>query len=315
MNTCPTELHSYICQLACADDGHTSRSISRVSKYFNNVSRPFRYQIIAISGIDQGIELATRLETIPIHMRRIRHLFISDRSSRKIDRQITKRICDLERNSTIRLLKLAAPTVETLTFHTSCPATSTSLIAALFNIVFPQLVELVVIGYYPFPHVPGTMPRLKRMHLRGNRNPHGLLHMDSLRIVCPNLTHLRVSGLSMAISFVEELAEALKKSDGRDDDGDSTSLFAPRLPPRIRTLMVQPGPAPSMSGRIGECFLKDQMMIERLTDLVGAAGNTKAVRFVLCERDTQDGSYTYERARWDWSQRMNGSEDDWNINA
>jgi hypothetical protein len=78
----------------------------------------------------------------------------------------------------IQFLLLAVPTLETLVFSASCMATSTMLIAAAFTIVDPRLMELTIAGYYPFPHLPTSFPRLERLHLRGNRNSHGLLHMS-----------------------------------------------------------------------------------------------------------------------------------------
>jgi hypothetical protein len=291
--------------------------LAHVSKYFSNVARPFRYQSLAISGIDQVVDLSTRLENTPAHMRRIRHLFISDHSHLKIERHRTaKRLGDHGKNAIIRILNLAAPTAETLTLHASSPSTSTSLIAALFAIHFPRLVELTVIGFYPFPRVPGSMPRLTHLHLCGNRNPHGLLHMQSIRLACPNLTHLRISGLTMALSFVEELTEALRASDGSDNQ--SSALFAPQLPPKLRILMIQPGPVPSASIHTS-ASVKDRMMMERLVEVVDTSVNPhpKGVDVVLVERDTLsvDGSSTYENVRREWSVRSNGGEGCWAVRS
>lgn len=302
MNSFPTELHCYICQLACTDDGHTARFLTRVSHYFRDVSKPFQFQSLAITGFDQMLELLSRLETTPPHMRRIRHLFLSDQSPQCSNHLPAKCTADMEKSSIIRILSYAAPTLETLTFFGSCPSTSTSNIASIFGIVFPNLAELNIVGYYPFPHLPGGMPRLERLHLRGNRNPHGLLQMGNLDVACPKLTHLRISGLTMAMSFAQELEEALT-SDGHALPG----LFAPKLPPNIRSIVIQPTAVPSISSRRGTSSLKERVMMERLQRL--ASGNGKGVQYTLVESTPPECSS--DAARHEWIERLAGRDGCW----
>ncbi|KAF8888307.1 hypothetical protein BD779DRAFT_465024 [Infundibulicybe gibba] len=62
MDTCPPELHSYICRLACFDDGTTVRALNLVSRYFHEISRPFLYQSISLYSHDQVDELVSKLQ-------------------------------------------------------------------------------------------------------------------------------------------------------------------------------------------------------------------------------------------------------------
>lgn len=298
MNNCPTELHSYICQLACTDDGRTARSLARLSKYFREVSDPFRYQSIAISGLDQIVELVSQLQNVP--NRPIRHLFLSDQSYRQNDHQLGKQICNLEISNINHILRLTAPTLETLTFCATCPSNSTSLIASLFKYAFPHLVELTVFGFYPFPHFSGGMPRLERLHLAGNRNPHGLLQIGNLEAACPNLTHLRISGLSMALSFVEELEDALSEGHGPH------VLFESKLPPHIRYLLVHPGLAPSVSGKERVWHKMDGAMMKKLAQL---GEGVKSIECMLLDRNLPESSC--ELVRREWSDRLEDRDGCW----
>ncbi|KAF9448535.1 hypothetical protein P691DRAFT_639233, partial [Macrolepiota fuliginosa MF-IS2] len=194
----PPELHSYICSLACTDDGYTARSLSRVSKYFAQITLPYLYQSLCISEPTRIRNLAKKLQTTPAHQRRIHHLFISDASGER----------DLA-SSIISILTLSAPTLETLALVAPAPLSSTSLIARLLRTRFPRLYELTISGHYPFPSSsPSCFPSLERLHLLGNRNPHGLLNLGALESSMPALTHLRISGLSLAVSFSQELHQA-----------------------------------------------------------------------------------------------------------
>jgi len=294
MNTLPLELHSYICQFACTDDGYTARALGLVSKYFREVVDPFQYNSIAISGQRQIFELGCRLQRAHLHQRRVRNLFISDRDDLP-EHQISLK-CDAFH--TTRLLGLVSPTVEVMTIHCDNPRISTSLLAFLFGLHYPCLRELTVIGYYPFPHVPNAMPRLNYLHLNGNRNPHGLLQIGCLDIACPELTHICISGLSRATSFVAELAEALT------GDEESRSSFNANLPANVRHVIVQPGvmvPAPVQ--RMGTSpHLSDDCMMDELTNLVGNDGIRGDVRFTLLGRS--DCENVVGTARQQWLRRL-----------
>ncbi|KAF9458500.1 hypothetical protein BDZ94DRAFT_1270402 [Collybia nuda] len=295
LNACPPELHSYICQLACVDDGITVRALSLVSRYYREIARPFVYQSVAISGTGNVAGLVERLEATPAHLRHIRHLFIADQASTKPPNS-PKSPCAPETAAIVRVLSFAAPTVETLSFVWRSPATSTMTIARLFRLRFPRLRELTVSGFYPFLTAK-TMPSLERLHLHGNRNPHGLLQMGSLDDACPSLTHLRVSGLSMAVSFVSELQEAFSS--------DHTSPFPATLSSHVQQLIVQPAASLPASGKPGTSYFRDQAMMDQLQ----ALKPRKDLSFEVLERP--DGEELYESFRRDWKARLEGGLGCW----
>jgi hypothetical protein len=253
-------------------------------------------------------------------MRRIRHLCLSDRPPQSTN---VTRLGEGDKAHIVQLLLLAAPTLETLAFSASFPTTSASLIGTLFSIVFPCLAELTIAGYYPFPRLPASLPRLERLHLRGNRNPHGLLQLGALDAVCPNLTHLMISDLSMAVSFVDELEEALKT--GRDSEANTNtsndmyypSPFTVNLPSKLEFIAIQPRlePEREFSGRHRVSTLKDQEMMDRLERLrldSAEAGGIHGVRFILRDRSVSAFD-SNEVARREWCDRLDGGNGCWGI--
>jgi len=299
MNVLPVEMHSVICEFACTDDGRTGRSLGLVSKYYREVVHPFRYQSIAVVGQSQVAELSYRLQKTP-PTQRVRNIFISDAAPDNESgippqhgaSQIT------------RLLGLVSSAVETLTLHCDNPRTSTSLLAFLFGLHYPYLRELTVVGYYPFPHVPNAMPRLKFLHLNGNRNPHGLLQMGGLDVVCPELTHLRISGLSRATAFAAELVEAMT-----GDDDASQALFNAMLPPNVRHIVIQPDFPVHTSAKFAAARLSDDSMMEQFGGIVGNAAITRDMQFTLLKR-SGDTTSTSKRQ---WLERLNGGLGCWDM--
>jgi hypothetical protein len=137
------------------------------------------------------------------------------------------------------------------------------------------------------------MPHLKRLSLSGNRNPHGLIQLGSLWCF-PRLKELRIGCLSAAISFVEELEEALSCSSLITQD--TVPLQTRTLPEALEHIIVQPGPHPITMG--GGCLprytiiVKDKVMMEKLKALGG--GDDGGIKFTLLER-----SNGVERGRGD----------------
>lgn len=285
MDTLPVEIHSYICGFACTDDGKTARSLGLTSKYYRVVTLPLQFQSIAVSGRFQICELERRLQKIRPHLRRVRNLFIADGVE---DNNPAERSAPY----ITRLLGLVSLSVESLTLHCDNPRTSTSLLAFLFGLHYPNLRELTVVGYYPFPHVPNAMPRLKYLHLNGNRNPHGLLQMGGLDAVCPELTHLRISGLSRATAFAAELVEALTS------DGASDALFSAKLPQNVRHVVVQPGSPVPASGKFMSARLSDDCMMDQLESLVGDEEVKRGVKYTLLKRSECGDVAVTSKRRW-----------------
>lgn len=305
MRNFPPELHSYICQLASLDDGSTSQALSLVSRYFNEIARPYIYQSLAVTGPEQLSTLASKLETTPPHLRQVRHLFLSDQTSTNTPDHKLKpeNTSPTDPNIVTRILTLVAPTLETLTFVSSNPATSTNSIARLFRLFFPRLRELSLSGFYPYPSLPRRFPRLTHLHLNGNRNPHGLLQLGGLDEAFPSLTHLHVSGLSMAVSFAQELQEAFCGVD------EPTTLFSSRLPPHVEHVIVQPG-SPGPAGKLSTTTLhsrRQKIMKEQLA--AAKASMTKGIKLDVLD-ESQAGSLS-DAFKRDWLDRLEGGCGGW----
>ncbi|KAI0701298.1 hypothetical protein BC835DRAFT_1404540 [Cytidiella melzeri] len=240
MDNLPFELHSQILELACTDDGTTARSLSLVSRYVREAAQPFLYQSIAVSGLRSLNELADRLESLPSHKRRVRRLFLSDWTHKAAKQQLVSStdadmdMYEVERTTIVRVLDLVVSTLESLSIIVSCPFNSTRLIGYLFSLNFPLLEDLSIHGFYPFSPSHSGMPNLRRLHLSGNRNPHGLFQTGGFDIWSPKLVHLRISGLVSAASFAEELASAL----ARQPDAATTPLLPATLPASLKRITI-----------------------------------------------------------------------------
>ncbi|KAI0942600.1 hypothetical protein AcW1_003186 [Taiwanofungus camphoratus] len=307
MDKLSVELHSHIFQFACIDNGFTARSLALVSHYVREVARPFLYQSLVVAGIDQMFELVSRLAIIPPHLRRIRHLHLSDWTHDQVKQGVPMRDEDTDRYNqektvAIRIMFLASPTLETFTLITSCPITSTPLIAYLWSLPFPHLRELSLKGMYSFPHAASCMPRLERLHLAGNRNPHGLLRLGVLDAACPALTHLRISGLLVATSFVNELHEALK------EDSESQTPFVAKLPPTVQHVVVQQGLGPP-GKKCNSVAARHAHTSALLRQIASAKDLKRPVRFSLLDRSSNEDVY---RDMLDhWEKRLDGDERYW----
>ncbi|KAF8636226.1 hypothetical protein AX17_003712 [Amanita inopinata Kibby_2008] len=267
MNPWPTELYSYVFQLACTDDGRTVRALSLASKQFREIARPYLYQSLALSTPQQVATLIDKLVDVPTYLRQIKHLFLVPRHDSSSSSHSS---CTSDLTLTIRILQLASPTLHSLTLTAPCPLTGTSLLSYLFRIPFPNLDELSLAGLYAFSFPQNNFPRLRRLHFAaGNRNPHGLFQFGALDEAFPQLTHLRVSGLSRAVAFTEELGHALqsasKSTTVGDDDyvefvhksrrsriASSSSLNDPsiKLPFKLERIYVQTSFAPTPSSSL-----------------------------------------------------------------
>ena len=130
----------------------------------------------------------------------------------------------------------------------SCPFSAPPLLGELFSTSLPNLVALSIHGFYPFPSITSstpTMPKLERLWLSGNRNPHGLLQLGALEAAAPTLTHLRVSEVALAAPFARELHAAALPAPStapttRVSSGNAkptTSLIA-ALPSSLKSVVI-----------------------------------------------------------------------------
>ena len=72
----PPELCEHIFSFACLDDGYTGRSLSLVSRYISETSKPVRFQSLVVRNLPQAQALASILEKASLLHRRVRYLFV-----------------------------------------------------------------------------------------------------------------------------------------------------------------------------------------------------------------------------------------------
>ncbi|KAA1476117.1 hypothetical protein DENSPDRAFT_494360 [Dentipellis sp. KUC8613] len=200
MNGCPPEIHALIFSFACTDDGSVGRALSCVSRYVRQVSAPYQWQSLVISGVAQTKVFAAALDNegrayrrnSPIALprkRQIHHLFISNRTHdsaedqryaslyrirdvdarRKMERQFD---ADAEAWTTAlrRILAYSAKSVRTLAMicydiHASSSAAGRLLPCDLKKTAFPRLQALTIRG--------GFDVRLREPCAPARRHPDG----------------------------------------------------------------------------------------------------------------------------------------------
>lgn len=160
------------------------------------------------------------------------------------------------------------------------------------------------------------MPSLKKLHLHGNRNPHGLLQSQALEGACPALEELRVSGLAMASSFVIELEDALLSSSSSSSEGSDNddALFPASLPPTIKSVIVQAGVRPPVGAKSSMVVLKDDAMMRQLERIRAIARDREeeGVRVVVLDRP-EEGMDVMSPAEMKkvWLNGVAGRRDGW----
>lgn len=78
MERCPPEICEIIFAYACADGGHTGRSLALVSRSIYEVSLPTKLHSVSLHNTRQATAFADVLERSPNHLRRVHHLFIAN---------------------------------------------------------------------------------------------------------------------------------------------------------------------------------------------------------------------------------------------
>ncbi|KAF5311243.1 hypothetical protein D9611_013015 [Ephemerocybe angulata] len=318
---CPPELHSYIASFVCLiDSGRSIRSFSLVSRYFQQITEPYLFHTVSATGTPNllALDSSIRRTGCPLGAR---HLYLApceNTPSRGPNKPLIQAIQNI--------LARAHPTLETLTLDlSSSPHESTLIFSHLFRTSFPRLRALALSGFYPNPNTSTVnFPKLRRLHLSGNRNPCGLLHAECLPAAFPQLEELRISGLSMAVAFALEIEGALHSSSSRSPfpsyPGTPTtntpgpypaSIFdsvphqtspALSLPATLKTLSICPSPTLGQTISSRSSVLKNKAMMSTLRRVGNDAGGKGKVKFILEDRAAlQTGDL-----RKDWEEAMEG---------
>ena len=163
MDLCPSEIWSEIYSFACIDDGTTGRSLSLVSRYIHETSRPYKYQSVAVIGPLQLLAFADMIEIVPAEFRHVRCIFISAHSRHL--------------NSSPRALSPE---------YTQRKAAYAALKRILFAISdWVRIVHTFFVFYRPFVLLPVELPILEELTVHGpleTSTDHGLdIKFNSLK--------------------------------------------------------------------------------------------------------------------------------------
>ncbi|KAI0780486.1 hypothetical protein BD413DRAFT_463607 [Trametes elegans] len=321
MDRLAIELLINVFSLACTDGGYTGCSLSLVCKHFNTISRPLRFQSIAINGSLRKLErFVSRLHSehalrgaygsVPV----VRHLFLFTLSMPPLaipDKGSDSRDDYFALVAT--LMRLVAPKLETLTFlqcKWDVPLT----------LPFPRLRELTV-GEGVVSLVPrawdgaALYPTLERLHLVSNLPfiPYGRADIAQWARFAPALSHLRVSEFDwLPIEANLDLARA-PTPEQEQEQTESARVAA--CFPRLHRVVLQPCPAPA-TPRAGSW--EALAVSNRFTmDLCRRSWATARVLVCLLPAATDRSVPTQERcvrqAREDWEARLNGQMGCWDV--
>ena len=335
----PPEVHILIFKYAHKPYGTKTNLIS-VNKYFYELAVPLLYNVVYLSNRRRVIAFHDALVMNPRLATHVRHILISDRnrddthptlpdfivywpqtySERIIRRQrIRDWLLDREKDlntfrSALRLiLNLISTRLLSLTLlHYEH---SIRTLQDILNLNYPQLEELTLRGDYPPLPKDLCLPNLKRLHLAAGDMPNPWASFSSLSDGCPNLTHLRIteplscilSGSVLAQAF--EVTFGLKEYDPetlampleRNSDGTTYSAPAPKLPPLLQELRLQPYPAEMST--MGMPYPDHVEMISRLQAL---EDHTKIFKLLPSNNDNYILPYSFDAAKRDWENRILG---------
>ncbi|KAJ2912458.1 hypothetical protein MD484_g7960, partial [Candolleomyces efflorescens] len=199
----------------------------QVNKYFYEVAFPYLFRRVRVCDARKVLALDGALRR---HRVVVRHLCLVPTAQPQQGGGGATSNQELGK-ALVRIVSYTAPTLYSLSLDLSnCLQESPVVLSRVFRTGFPELEYLSLGGFYPNPT--GTadrFPKVRTLHLAGNRNPHGLLQLGCVANTFPRLGRLKISGLSMAVSFALELEEAV---------GDAV--------PRPSALSLLPPPPPTL---------------------------------------------------------------------
>ncbi|KAF8959739.1 hypothetical protein BDZ97DRAFT_1380316 [Flammula alnicola] len=205
MDRCPPEICSEIYAFACVDGGRTGRSLSLVSKFMHETSKPYKLQSISVIGHTQIYAFADLVERTPEHLRRVKSFFISahSRNTAMDPRALAP---EYGRRTEVytafkRILQAIAPSVKIIhAFFVFFRPFD------LLPISLPSLSELVLHGSIETTNAivdkNVQFPSLKHLCLTSAASPNYLL--EKVLPTTPSLAHLRVSTADRSEALADE---------------------------------------------------------------------------------------------------------------
>jgi hypothetical protein len=166
MDRCPPEICGEIYSFACLDDGRTGRSLSLVSKFTHETSKPYKLQSVSLIGHAQLYAFADLVERTPEHLRRVKCIFVSAHS-----------------RETAILPRTIAPE-----YHRRMDvyAAFKRILTAIAPCV--QIVHVFFVFFRPFVLLPIGLPLLEELVIHGSLEPSTTLVDQNVQF--PSLKHL-----------------------------------------------------------------------------------------------------------------------------
>lgn len=182
-----------IIRSACQDTEYTACSLSAVSRYIRELSKPFKYKSIALLSPKQISGFANIVAQRPSDVLGLRHLFITD--VRSLDGFFEAALG----NALKVILPAVAPTIQSLTIL--CAQNVVSVLTDYSQLYFPVLRELNLFAkaIHTFRLLP-IFPALERLHLWngpdwGDWSSFSEMRnmTRKIRYIFPSLKYLRLS--------------------------------------------------------------------------------------------------------------------------
>ncbi|CCM03260.1 uncharacterized protein FIBRA_05387 [Fibroporia radiculosa] len=341
MEDIAVELWMRIFSFACTDDGSTGRSLSLVSKFFQDVSRPYRLQSIVLKDREQLHDFAEILQRTPPEHRRIHHLFIAD--PHRPPRRTLAAFPDLsslgktELLRTLALYSLTSDEVQAIWQRLGPQAQSENAeildrsikqpvpeLESILQFVAPTVRTLTAHASSCLYLLTNKFPELEELTILGPNvaiqrrpfPPGDLAQLPSLRRLhlvdsseffmqfvqrAPQITHLRLTGLSFLRQDAVDALGTALHIPPDHTDPASPSVVPHNYLPRIERIITDSQSVPTNAS-----------LIRRIRGVQGLTQNSK-VTFI--QPDSLEGTkpYVWSDARRDWLQRLEEKNGCWVI--
>ncbi|KAI0642166.1 hypothetical protein C8Q79DRAFT_1013465 [Trametes meyenii] len=331
MDTLPLETKQQIFALACTDGGSTGNSLSLTSKSIREASRTSRFHTVYLIADHVRLEAFVALYDRELKKDRgdkphIRHLFIKFcRTPVPTNESELKQPSSTYLDAGQRLIHAAAPGLYTLMVYASWWSLRHFLYFPVIQNPFPLLREATFVDLCdPRPlfdndmNISPLFPAVTRLHLLTCNTD---LALDTWSIVAPNVTHLRVTGISdghvdqiaQAIGVRIDVERGLHAILGLPAPPETPTHSLPRTYPNLRYLLLQLCPRPPSGGWCGTEDAAHAMTFQGLRQIEEACNEGSDIRTILLP-DLSAAPYSEEddtSIRASWMASVEGREGCW----
>ncbi|KDQ19640.1 hypothetical protein BOTBODRAFT_28209 [Botryobasidium botryosum FD-172 SS1] len=326
----PTEIVQDIFQSACLDDGRTARALCLVSRRYNDLAKPLLFRSIAVCGIAQMEVFAGLLQQNPDVARSVRYLFLSENENDRAPREEgdgasagvippTIEEANAFQWLSVVIFRSLTPTLEVLSYVTLPHSQGRVRVRCLFTEPWQRLRELMVhegrldLSFH-------WLPSLTHLHIHTN-----FLMYDGLPrmfgFACPQLTHLKISGLYI---HGRELADNIEEAWATDPPEGEPDREVPSpvsgklarlprwLPLPLRHIILQP--VTLIQSRTASWPPLNRVMRARL-NAFAEAGRARGVVVQGMEAESMDKDVQEicAQAKREWLERLDGGAGCWMV--